>query len=974
MASRFFTIGTLAVLTTMAAVAAVSTLRHPHLHPSIVPGNAHLHVFGVRSAQQRQSAAAAKFDGPLADLSRHAALARPGRVVEDLRSLAPAVRFKQSAADGAPLVLIDAVTRGDPQQLKSALVALGLQHPAVYSNDVGGWLPVAQLEAASETAEVHSIRAAIPHTRTGAVTSQGDFVEHSDIARSGNSLTGAGVTVGVLSDSFDCYAVYAQNNVPAGGAAGYANNGFLATAATDVSTGDLPSNVSVLEEAEAGNGGCMNYGAPTQLPFGDEGRAMLQIVHDVAPSASLAFYTAENSEADFASGIGTLATAGAKVIADDVGYFDEPFFQDGIVAQAINTVEGQGVAYFSAAGNDGTLAYDNLTPSFNTTSTSAPNTGEKLLNFDATGATTVTSLPVTIAALIPGEFVAIVVEWDQPYVTGAPSSGGATSQIDLCITGASGTDEIEQYTSDNNAGANCSGPNATGTDSYQVMFVANPANASGNTAAETLNLQIGLAAGTAAPGRIKVSVEDDGAGSTINAFQTNTATLQGHPGAAGAAAVGAAFYFQTPACGTTPATLETFSSEGGAPILFDVNGNRLATPVVRQKPDFVGPDGVNDTFLGFTLASQGITGSNGLLTTSTAACQNHPSFPNFFGTSAATPHAAAIAALMLQANPAATPTQIYQALRASALPMGAPSPNQQSGYGFIQANTALATPAMSLGSSTVAVGGSTTLTWSTINATACTASGSWSEALAGSGSQTVTVTAAGTNQYTLTCTNAAGASGSNSVNLTTAAPAVPTLTLSTSTITLGESATISWSSSTAASCTASGSWSGLLPTSGSQVLTPAAVGSDMYSLACSNAIGASTATAVTLAVTAPPAPAAPTLTLAATSIALGNSTTITWSSATATSCTASGSWTGTLASSGTQTLTPAAAGSDTYTLTCANAGGTSPASSATLTVTGGVSSGVSTSHGGGAIDLLTLLGLAGVGLGRILERRRRVLI
>src|SRR3984885_10156674 len=308
MASRFFTIGTLAVLTTMAAVAAVSTMRHPHLHPSIVPGNAHLHVFGVRSAQQRQAAASAKFDGPLADLSRHAALARPDHAVEDLRSLAPAVRFKQSTADSAPLVLIDAVTRGDPQQLKSALVTLGLQHPSVYSNDVGGWLPVMQLDAATMSPEVHSIRAAMPHTRTGAVTSQGDFVENSETVRSAHSLTGAGVTVGVLSDSFDCYSVYAANNVPAGGAAGYANNGFLATYATDESTGDLPSNVNVLEEAEAGQigpqgqTGCMDYGAPYYLPFGDEGRAMLQIVHDVAPDASLAFYTAENSEADFANG------------------------------------------------------------------------------------------------------------------------------------------------------------------------------------------------------------------------------------------------------------------------------------------------------------------------------------------------------------------------------------------------------------------------------------------------------------------------------------------------------------------------------------------------------------------------------------------------------------------------------------------------------------------------------------------------
>jgi len=447
MASRFFTIGTLGVLTTMAAVATVSTLRDPHLRPSVAPGTAHLLAFGSRGAQQR-SAAGAKFDGALADLSRHAARARPDHAIEDLRALAPAARFMQTSSGAAPLVLIDAVTRGDPQQLQAALVALGLQHPSAYSNDVGGWLPVSQLDAATARAEVASIRAAMPHTRTGAVTSQGDFVQHSDVVRSANSLTGAGVTVGVLSDSYDCYAVYAANNVPAGGAAGYANNGFTAAAATDISTGDLPSTVNVLEEAEAGQGGCMAYGAPAQLPFTDEGRAMLQIVHDVAPGASLAFYTADNSEADFASGIGKLAApvaaggAGAMVIADDVGYFDEPFFQDGIVAQAIDAVEASGVAYFSAAGNDGTLAYDNTTPSFSTVSTTAPNSGEHLLNFDASGTTTVTSLPVTIAPLFPGEFVGIVVEWDQPYVTGAPNSGGATSHIDVCITGASGTDEI----------------------------------------------------------------------------------------------------------------------------------------------------------------------------------------------------------------------------------------------------------------------------------------------------------------------------------------------------------------------------------------------------------------------------------------------------------------------------------------------------------------------------------------------------
>jgi hypothetical protein len=977
MGSRFKALGILAVSATVAAYAAVATLHHPHLRAAVAPGSAKLHVFGSRSLQQRQSPAGSKFDGPLADLARHAALARPDHALEDLKSLAPGVRFQQTARGATPLVLIDAVTRGDPQQLKSALLALGLQHASVYSNDVGGWLPVTQLDAATAKAEVHSIRAAMPHTRTGAVTSQGDFAQHSDVARSDNSLSGTGVTVGVISDSYDCYAVYAANKVPASGTSGYASNGFTATAAVDISTGDLPATVNVLEEAEQGNGGCMNYGAPDQLPLTDEGRAMLQIVHDVAPGATLAFYTGYNSEADFANGISKLAApvasggAGAKVIADDIGYFDEPFFQDGIVAQAIDAVAAQGVAYFSAAGNDGNsvgtdvaLAYDNTAPSFATVSTTGANSGEHLLNFDASGFTTTTALPVTIAALIPGEFVAIVVEWDQPYVTGAPNSGGATSRIDVCVTAPTGSkDIIIDQAGDT---VTCSGPNALGSDSYQVMIVGNPASNTTNTPAETLNIVVGLAAGTG-PGRIKVAVEDDGAGSTINAFVTQGATLQGHPGAAGAAAVGAALYVRTPACGTTPAALEYFSSQGGDPVLFDSAGTRLATPIFRQKPDFVGPDGGNDTFLGFKLDSD--------QTVSTpAGCVNNGNYPNFLGTSAAAPHAASIAALMLQAQPAATPSEIFQALRNSALPMASSAPNPQSGYGFIQADTALVVPTLSLGATAVAVGGSTTLSWSTIAATSCTASGAqdFTGTQPPNGQQTVTIASAGTTKYTLTCSNASGVNASSSVALTDMVPAAPALTIGSNSLVLGTSTLLTWSDANAASCSATGSWSGTLPASGSKRVTPTSAGTETYSLTCANAEGASATSTVTLTVTAPPV--APTLTLAAASIALGSSTTITWSSAAATGCTASGAWNGALATSGTQTLTPTLTGTDTYTLTCSNAAGTSAPTSVTLTVTPASSSATLVGHGGGGgLDLAALFGLAGLAASRFFRFRARVL-
>jgi hypothetical protein len=371
---------------------------------------------------------------------------------------------------------------------------------------------------------------------------------------------------------------------------------------------------------------------------------------------------------------------------------------------------------------------------------------------------------VTIPELVPGEFLGVVVEWDQPYVTGSPASPGTTSSIDLCVSGASGYLVFDLE----GAAVTCTGPNATGAgggDPVQVLIIGNPANASANTAKTTVQFQIGLANGTSPPGRIKLVVEDDGAGSTINQFASNSPTLQGHPGATGAAAVGAAFFAATMACGTSPAQLESFSSAGGDPILFDTSGNRI-TAVVRQKPEFVGPDGVNDTFLGYPLADYGVSDNSPV-----PECANDGSFPNFFGTSAATPHAAAAAALMLQANPAVTGTQIIQALENNAQAIAAAPPDFDSGYGFINMDAALASlppsaPLLTLAQGTLATAGqSTTLSWLAVNSTSCTASGSWSGAKPPTGTQTVMPAADGTYTYTLTCTSAAG-SQSGSADLT----------------------------------------------------------------------------------------------------------------------------------------------------------------------------------------------------------------
>ena len=509
---------------------------------------------------------------------------------------------------------------------------------------------------------------------------------------------------------------------------------------------------------------------------------MMQVVHDVAPGATLAFHTATVTEADFATGITALASAGAKIIADDVTYFDEPYFQDGLVAQAVDSAKAAGVAYFSAAGNSGANGYDNTHPTFATASVTPAN--EMLMNFDATGATTTTLMKVTVPVLEPGQFIAVVLQWDQPYVTGTmPASAGATSQMDLCVTAdGAGLIGSPQNPNDPNNGATsnigatqvCTGANHAGTDPYQILVIGYPASATGGatcapapngnftpttcSAQQTLSIQVGLAGGTT-PGRIKLTIDDNGAGVTYpGPILAGGGTLQGHPGAAGAMAVGAVWWDRTPACGTSPALLETFSAKGGDPILFDgPTGARLASPVTRQKPDIAGPDGGSNTFLGFKIGAGG-----------SGACSDTGTHPDFFGTSAATPHVAAGAALLLQHNPSITTDALYATLKQSATPLASDTANGgnnfTSGYGFVKFDTALTDEptapniTASLNPTTVNTGQSSTYMWSVTNATGCTASGAWSGTQPLNGSMPVTQSMAGSYDYTLTCVNANGQS------------------------------------------------------------------------------------------------------------------------------------------------------------------------------------------------------------------------
>ncbi|MBN8280414.1 MAG: DUF4038 domain-containing protein [Gammaproteobacteria bacterium] len=235
---------------------------------------------------------------------------------------------------------------------------------------------------------------------------------------------------------------------------------------------------------------------------------------------------------------------------------------------------------------------------------------------------------------------------------------------------------------------------------------------------------------------------------------------------------------------------------------------------------------------------------------------------------------------------------------------------------------------LSAAPSSVTTGGSATLSWTTSDATDCTATGGWSGVRATSGSEGTGALGSSTT-YTLTC-NGPGGTGSDSATVTVSSAPVPTLSLTATptTVTSGGASTLSWTSANATGCTASGGWTGPRATSGSQS-SGGLVADTTFTLGCTGP-GGSVSRTVTVTVTS--APPTPTVSIAAApgTIVAGASSTLSWSSTDATTCTASGGWSGGRGTSGSLAVSPAVTTS--YALSCTGAGGTASAST-TVTVT-----------------------------------------
>jgi len=499
--------------------------------------------------------------------------------------------------DGRVMVDIDATVTPDVLALIQAGGGTVINSMEGYKA-IRAYVTLTQLETLASSTNVNRIRRA-SQAHTNKVDSEGDTTHQAILARSTYGVNGSGIKVGVLSDSVD-YLSGLQ------------------------SSGIMPA-VTILP-------GQANLGAT------GEGTAMLEIVNDLAPGAGLYFATGDFGEASYAYNILNLWTNGCRIICDDLDYWDEPPFQDGIIAQAVNTVTANGALYFSAAMNSGNL-------DSGTSGTwegdfvdggAATEEGGRLHSFGSATYDTCTG----------GGDLRVDLFWSDPL-------SNPSDDYDLFELNSSGSTVVGSSTAVQNGGAGQTPYESIGplTNGNRLVIVKY------SGAGRFLHLSTGR-------GRLSIATS----GST-----------RGHPAAANGFCVAAMPAvspgpYPSPFTGGAANPIETFSSDGLRRVFYYADGSAI-TPgnfsstggTVRQKPDIAAADGV----------STDVTG-----------------FGSFYGTSAAAPHAAAIAALLWSYSPGLSTAQVRTVLTTTALDVNPAGVDRDTGYGVLMAYQALQSVAL----------------------------------------------------------------------------------------------------------------------------------------------------------------------------------------------------------------------------------------------------------------------------------------
>ena len=555
------------------------------------------------------------------------------------------------------LLLVNGYPSTDVNKLKASLEKIGIGgieiRGAAY---LTAWIAPSQLEQLEDVADLkyascnmHGSSNSFSSTtgtknlgaKTGRVVSQGDRAMLTDLLRNTYKVNGCGIKIGVISDSYNVLGGVPQG-IRDGDLPGPENpNGFT-------------TGVTVLRE-----------GVDNDT---DEGRAMIEIIHDIAPGAEVFFHSASFGIQNFANAYLELADAGVDIIVDDWFYFVEPVFQDGVISQAIDEVSSRGVAVFTSAGNlnsdftiessfkDSNLSLD-VTKGLRFHDFGTGNRSDFRFAFDQS----IINVPALKVVVPPNSSYTITLQWDETSVFANPDINNVKADLELfpVINTPNGPIFVSDFTSsyDNNAIG----------DPFETTTFFNSTN-------RTLDLRLMLfSISGEIPSRIKLIERDRniriGEGSSDG-------TVLGHSMAETVIAVGAVNFNDTPAF-NRPLRPAFFSSLGGVEILIDRNGDQLANPILRQKPNVMGPQGANNTFFGIDTSI------------------DEDDFPNFFGTSSSAPHVAAATALIYETigmqneDRVITSNEITEVLQNTATDFNARGFDNQTGFGYINPEKAL---------------------------------------------------------------------------------------------------------------------------------------------------------------------------------------------------------------------------------------------------------------------------------------------
>ncbi|PSP11889.1 MAG: hypothetical protein BRC49_06840 [Cyanobacteria bacterium SW_10_48_33] len=451
----------------------------------------------------------------------------------------------------------------------------------------------------------------------GNATSIGDSEVRSDLARELFHVDGTDIKIGIISTSFNA----------------------LSGLESDVNSGDLPGKENPLGETTP----VTNLkDIPSSSPFAnDEGRAIAQIIHDIAPGAELSFRTVFNNEGkklsevneeSFAKAVSALREEEVNIIIND-SIFPAPFFQDGVAAKAVQNATNNGIAFISATGNN-----DNASYASNFRSGESFSVGEAVFEAHDFDPGKGIDIFQDIAIKENGTLVRPVLSWDEPI-------GNVESNYEMFLLNSPELPNEENIVSVSNIPSRSALDDPLRSLSYEpekgeelyLLLARTGTDSQQSNKIKWISLASGLDRSTTYE-----YIDQDSLNRTVFG-QANAPT---------SITVGASDV-------DNPQEVRTYTSRGSSPILFDSEGTRLASPALRNKPEIFAPDGVETTFSSGT------------------------PFNPFVGTSASAPHVAGVVALMLErAGGNLSPERVSSVLQATSLP------TTQNG-GFVQANRAI---------------------------------------------------------------------------------------------------------------------------------------------------------------------------------------------------------------------------------------------------------------------------------------------